>query len=111
VVMPMLNGFYMGEISATFRLLAEQKGVNLIIIRSGDSRDFSLPIALHQVDALVVVLHAAANTYVEAATQLDIPVISMGASYSPLPVARCPLNSFPVYKVVVLSSYISGWFH
>ncbi len=88
VVMPMLSGFYMGEISATFRLLAEQKGVNLIIIRSGDSRDFSLPIALHQMDALVVVLHAAANTYVEAATQLDIPVISMGASYSPLPVEQ-----------------------
>lgn len=47
VVMPMLSGFYMGEISATFRQLAEQEGVNLIIIRSGDSRDFSLPIALH----------------------------------------------------------------
>ncbi|WP_276113810.1 EAL domain-containing protein [Vibrio cholerae] len=88
VVMPMLSGFYMGEISATFRQLAEQEGVNLIIIRSGDSRDFSLPIALHQMDALVVVLHAAANTYVEAATRLDIPVISMGASYSPLPVEQ-----------------------
>ncbi|WP_272924572.1 MULTISPECIES: EAL domain-containing protein [unclassified Vibrio] len=88
VVMPMLSGFYMGEISATFRQLAEQQGVNLIIIRSGDSRDFSLPIALHQIDALVVVLHAAANTYVEAATRMGIPVISMGASYAPLPVEQ-----------------------
>lgn len=89
IVMPMLSGFYMGEISSTFRQLAKRHNVNLVILRAGDCRecrDFVLPVALEQLDALVVVLHSASIHYVQAATDLGIPVFSMGASYAPLPV-------------------------
>ncbi|WJG29097.1 EAL domain-containing protein [Vibrio furnissii] len=88
VIMPMFSGFYMGEISATFRQKAKQHGVNLIMIRAGDSRDFTLPIALTQLSALIVVQHCAGTSYVKAATELGIPVFSMGASYAPLPVEQ-----------------------
>ncbi len=55
VIMPMLSGFYMGELNATFRQLAKQHGVNLIFIRSGDRRKFDLPVALNHLDALNIV--------------------------------------------------------
>ncbi len=88
VIMPMLSGFYMGELNATFRQMAKEHGVNLIFIRSGDRRQFDLPVALHHLDALLVVLHSATDHLVQQALSKGIPVISLGASYSPLEVEQ-----------------------
>ncbi|CAE6932205.1 EAL domain-containing protein [Vibrio sp. B1FLJ16] len=88
VIMPMLSGFYMGELNATFRQMAKEHGVNLIFIRSGDRREFDLPVALHHLDALVIVLHSAADHLVQKALSNGIPVLSLGASYSPLEVEQ-----------------------
>lgn len=88
IIMPMLSGFYMGEINATLRKLASEHEVNLIFIRSGDKRDFALNVSLAHIDALIVVLHSATHRLVEQAIKQDIPVFSMGASYNPLPVEQ-----------------------
>lgn len=61
VIMPMLSGFYMGELSATCRQLAKQNNANLVIIRSGEQRDFDLDVSLNHLDALLVVLHCAST--------------------------------------------------
>ncbi|MDE1332859.1 EAL domain-containing protein [Vibrio aestuarianus] len=88
VIMPMLSGFYMGELSATFRQLAKQHNANLVIIRSGEQRDFDLAVSLNHLDALLVVLHCASDRLVKRALAKNIPVISLAASYSPLPVEQ-----------------------
>ncbi len=88
VIMPILSGFYMGELNAVFRQMAKEHGVNLILIRSGDRQEFGLPVALHHLDALIVVLHSAADSLVQAALNKGIPVLSLGASYSPLEVEQ-----------------------
>ncbi|WP_240492694.1 hypothetical protein [Vibrio sp. ZF57] len=88
IVLPMLSGFYMGELNATLRRLAKNHKVNLIFIRSGERRDFKLPIYFNHLDALVVVLHAATVKLIEEAINANIPVISIGASYAPLPVEQ-----------------------
>nr|WP_281355592.1 EAL domain-containing protein [Vibrio agarilyticus] len=88
VILPMLSGFYMGELNATLRQMAKERGVNLVFIRSGHRRDFDLPIALNHLDALIVVLHAASYQLVELAISKNIPVLSLGASYSPLKVEQ-----------------------
>ncbi|MDE1228000.1 substrate-binding domain-containing protein [Vibrio aestuarianus] len=88
VIMPMLSGFYMGELSATCRQLAKQNNANLVIIRSGEQRDFDLDVSLNHLDALLVVLHCASDRLVKKALAKNIPVISLAASYSPLPVEQ-----------------------
>lgn len=88
VVLPMLSGFYMGEITATLRELAIKHQFNLVIIRSGHSRDFELPIAISQIDALLVVLHCSADGLIQIALDKKIPVLSIGASYLPLEVEQ-----------------------
>ncbi|MEZ8582774.1 substrate-binding domain-containing protein [Vibrio splendidus] len=88
IVLPMLSGFYMGELNATLRRLAKNHKVNLVFIRSGERRDFKLPIYLNHLDALVVVLHTATVKLIEEAINANIPVISIGASYAPLPVEQ-----------------------
>ncbi|MFA0543216.1 EAL domain-containing protein [Vibrio sp. 10N.222.52.B7] len=88
IVLPMLSGFYMGELNATLRRLAKNHKVNLIFIRSGERKDFKLPIYFNHLDALVVVLHAATVKLIEEAINANIPVISIGASYAPLPVEQ-----------------------
>ncbi|USD63028.1 EAL domain-containing protein [Vibrio sp. SCSIO 43140] len=86
VILPMLSGFYMGEITSTLRAYGADKGVNLIFYRVGHKRDFDLPFALDHVDGLIIVLHAAANSLVEQAVAKGIPVVSIAASYAPLAV-------------------------
>ncbi len=86
VIMPMLSGFYMGELNATIRQMATRYDVNLIVVRSGHHRDFNLPVANNHVDALIVILHAASDHLIQDALNRNIPVISLGASYSPLQV-------------------------
>lgn len=86
--MPLLSGFYMGELSIALRQLAKQQNINLIFIRSGESRNYDLPIGLANIDALLVVLHSASHQLIAKAIERDIPVISLGASYSPLPVEQ-----------------------
>jgi len=88
VILPMLSGFYMGEINATLRCMAKQHNVNLLFIRSGEKRDFDLPIGIEHLDALLVVLHAASSALVERFLAQDIPVLSIGASYAPLAVEQ-----------------------
>ncbi|MDF2152973.1 EAL domain-containing protein [Vibrio sp. CAU 1672] len=88
IIIPMLSGFYMGELNATLRQMAKQYGVNLLFIRSGRRSDFDLPVALHHLDALMVVLHAASDQLVKKALQKGIPVLSLGASYAPLNVEQ-----------------------
>ncbi|MFN1650387.1 EAL domain-containing protein [Vibrio rotiferianus] len=88
IVLPMLSGFYMGELNATLRQMARQHGVNLVFIRSGHRRDFDLPVALHHLDALLVVLHSAADHLVQTALSQGVPVLSLGASYAPLDVEQ-----------------------
>ncbi|MCL9777469.1 EAL domain-containing protein [Vibrio methylphosphonaticus] len=88
IILPMLSGFYMGEINATLRQMAKQHGVNLVFIRSGHRRDFDLQVALDHLDALIIVLHSAADHLVKAALSKDIPVLSLGASYAPLEVEQ-----------------------
>ncbi|MEZ9231286.1 EAL domain-containing protein [Vibrio amylolyticus] len=86
VIMPMLSGFYMGELNATIRQMATRYDVNLIVVRSGHHRDFSLPVSSHHFDALIVILHAASDHLIQDALNQNIPVISLGASYYPLQV-------------------------
>ncbi len=88
VIMPVLSGFYMGELNATFRQMATRYDVNLIVIRSGHQRDFDLPVANNHFDALIVILHAASDHLIQDAISRNIPVISLGASYSPLQVEQ-----------------------
>lgn len=86
VILPMLSGFYMGEITSTLRAYGAEHGINLIFLRVGHNRDFDIPFAFDHIDGLIVVLHAAASTLVEKAVQKGIPVISVAASYAPLAV-------------------------
>lgn len=88
IILPMLSGFYMGELNATLRQMAKQHGVNLVFIRSGHRRDFDLSVALHHLDALMVVLHSASDHLVQTALSKGIPVLSLGASYAPLNVEQ-----------------------
>lgn len=88
IILPMLSGFYMGELNATLRQMAKQHGVNLVFIRSGHRRDFDLSVALHHLDALMVVLHSASDHLVQTALSKGIPVLSLGASYAPLDVEQ-----------------------
>ncbi|MGL6262318.1 EAL domain-containing protein [Vibrio sp. WXL103] len=88
VIMPLLSGFYMGELSIALRLYARKLNINLVLIRSGESRNYDLPIGLAHLDALLVVLHSASHQLIDKAVSQGIPVISLGASYSPLPVEQ-----------------------
>ncbi|WP_338167072.1 EAL domain-containing protein [Vibrio sp. 10N] len=86
VILPMLSGFYMGEITSTLRAYGVENGVNLVFLRVGHNRDFDTPFAFDHIDGLIVVLHAAASALVEKAVQKGIPVVSVAASYAPLAV-------------------------
>ncbi|MFA0438382.1 EAL domain-containing protein [Vibrio sp. 10N.222.51.C12] len=88
VILPMLSGFYMGEITSTLRFHAQRLGVNLVFYRVGHRRDFDSSFAFEHIDALLVVLHAAAYPLIERALDKDIPVLSIGASYAPLMVEQ-----------------------
>ncbi|MDN3680517.1 EAL domain-containing protein [Vibrio tapetis subsp. quintayensis] len=92
VVLPMLSGFYMGEITAALRELAIKHHFNLIVIRVGHSRDFELPVAVSQIDALLVVLHCTSDALIKMVIDKNIPVISIGASYLPLKVEQITSN-------------------
>ncbi len=88
VIMPLLSGFYMGELCIALRQVAKQQDINLVFIRSGESRNYELPIGFDSFDALLVVLHSAAHKLIAKAIDRNIPVISLGASYRPLPVEQ-----------------------
>ncbi|MGR5118853.1 EAL domain-containing protein [Vibrio astriarenae] len=100
VIMPLLSGFYMGELSIALRQLARQQDINLVFIRSGESRNYELPIGLENLDALLVVLHSASHQLIAKAVEKNIPVISLGASYSPLPVEQFYSNQTQGVAVV-----------
>ncbi|PMH43759.1 hypothetical protein BCU68_12980 [Vibrio sp. 10N.286.49.B3] len=88
VVLPQLSGFYMGEITACLRRLAQQHHFNLVLIRTGASTNFNLPLALEKLDGLITVLHSASFQLVEQAIEKNIAVVSMGGSYYPLAVEQ-----------------------
>lgn len=82
IIMPVLSGFYMGEINATLRQLAFENNINLMFIRSGDHPEFDLPVGFQHLDGLIVLLGCASERLVEHALSLNIPVLSMGGHYS-----------------------------
>ncbi len=92
VILPLLSGFYMGEISATLRTMAKSYDVNLVLVRSGENHEFDYPAALHHFDALIVILHTASDSYIQTALARGIPVISVGGSYAPLEVEQFTSN-------------------
>nr|WP_162674606.1 hypothetical protein [Vibrio variabilis] len=109
VILPMLSGFYMGEITSTLRAYGVENGINLIFLRVGHNRDFDIPFAFDHIDGLIVVLHAAASALVEKAVQRGIPVISVAASYAPLEVES--LSSDQASGVSALYDHLVGLGH
>lgn len=109
VILPMLSGFYMGEITSTLRAYGAEHGINLIFLRVGHNRDFDIPFAFDHIDGLIVVLHASASALVEKAVQRGIPVISVAASYSPLAVES--LSSDQASGVSALYDHLVGLGH
>ncbi|USD66066.1 EAL domain-containing protein [Vibrio sp. SCSIO 43136] len=87
-ILPMVSGFYMGEITATLRELAIQHQFNLVIVRAGHNGDLELGASFSQIDALLVVHHCASAKLVAESINRGIPVMSIGASYAPLKVEQ-----------------------
>ncbi|OZS42767.1 EAL domain-containing protein [Photobacterium sanguinicancri] len=86
VVVPLLSGFYLGEITSSLRLIAQQKGVNLILIRSGGFDDYSHPLAFDHLDGLFTILDSASPQLLQLAIEKGIKVMSLGYTYSGLDV-------------------------
>ncbi|MGR5151093.1 EAL domain-containing protein [Photobacterium swingsii] len=86
VIVPLLSGFYLGEITSSLRLIAQQKGVNLVLIRTGGFDDYQLPLAFDHLDGLLTILDSASPALLECAIERGIKVMSLGESYPTLEV-------------------------
>ncbi|OAN10850.1 hypothetical protein A3K86_17810 [Photobacterium jeanii] len=86
VIVPLLSGFYLGEITSSLRVIAQQKGINLILIRSGGFDQYDLTLAFDHLDGLISILDSASPQLMQKAIEKGIKVMSLGGIYPELEV-------------------------
>ncbi|MBI9099177.1 MAG: substrate-binding domain-containing protein, partial [Spirochaetaceae bacterium] len=84
LITPFLSGYYLGEMANQIRCLSTELDFDLVTIQTRDFNVYDIPLALHNIDGVILLIDAVRPVLAKEIIRLGIPVISIGKDYFPL---------------------------
>lgn len=84
LISPFLSGYYLGDLVNNIRILSMERDFDLLTLQTRNFTVFDIPLALNNIDGVILLIDAVTPGLANKIIQLGIPVISIGKDYFPL---------------------------
>ncbi|MDA3851795.1 MAG: EAL domain-containing protein [Spirochaetaceae bacterium] len=84
LISPFLCGNYLGSLVNNVRRLSLKLDFDLLTMQTRNFNEFSIPLALNNIDGIIVIIDAISHQLAQKIIDKNIPIISIGTDYSPL---------------------------